>query len=143
MNVLMIIISVVAIIAILYFLFPRVLICGNSMNPTYKDDEIVWATRIFRRKNLKKGDVVVVHFKTVEDGQHRTVIKRITQVSDLYKERKIYIEGDNPKESYDSRMYGFIPASLVIAKILKPRRNMRYFIDWDELVKSKLDKENK
>ena len=91
-----------------------VLVCGNSMFPTYQDGEIVSSKRFFDRKSLKIGDVVVVKFsKNFKLEGERVVIKRIAYITDNY----IYLLGDNPSESYDSRYYGQVPISFVLCKL--------------------------
>lgn len=87
------------------------------MYPTYKDGEIICSTRLFKRSNLKEGDVLIF------EREDLYVIKR---VGEIYKDEKgkvlaIYFLGDNPPQSYDSRVYGFIPVGQVVSKVINPR----------------------
>lgn len=100
-----------------YYLFPVITVCGDSMYPTYCDGEIVFGTRLFRKSKLKRGDVVLFH---APNDRKRIVIKRIEEV------RKgagvMYCLGDNPDQSYDSRMYGYIALSNAVCKPIKSRK---------------------
>lgn len=80
-------------------------VSGNSMMPEYIPDQKVLGVHWF--VNLKKGDVVIAQI------ENREIIKRIVQI----KNNKIWIEGDNKKESRDSRTFGWVDKSKVIAKV--------------------------
>ena len=88
------------------------------MTPTYAPNEILRSKRIFSRKKLDVGDVVVVKFKKdfPIEGQ-RIVIKRISDI----KGNKIFLLGDNADASYDSRYYGYVPVSFVMCYIKDQR----------------------
>lgn len=117
----MLVFFVILVILVLFFLFPFIQVCGDSMTPTYKDNEVILSTRLFNRKNLKIGDVVVTKFKYKDETEgHQIVIKR---VADVYG-GKVYLLGDNPTVSYDSRDYGYVPLDYVICRIIKPRKKV-------------------
>lgn len=78
---------------------------GESMAPTYPQGKIVLAWR-FRKP--KKGDVVIVKHHRLE------LIKRVDQLQD----DKVYVLGDNPAESTDSRHYGWLPLSSVLGVVV-------------------------
>lgn len=72
---------------------------------------------------LSVGDVVVVH----HPGRKGTVCKRVLGLpGDQILDRRlsivpdgcIYLEGDNPNNSSDSRNYGPVPASLLVGRVL-------------------------
>lgn len=117
------IIVFIVVIALLlnFYFFPRALVVGNSMYPTYKDGEVIRVKRVFNKKKVKENQVVIVKFKVVEDDRHRVVIKRVTKFSDLYKEKRMFLEGDNPIESYDSRMYGYVPVKYILGVLIDQR----------------------
>ena len=94
---------------LLYFLFPIIQVCGDSMYPTFKDGDIVLGCRLF---TIKRNAVYVYHPPVGE----KYVIKRLTQVSPTTK--KLFFEGDNSDYSYDSRMYGYISRDKVVAKCI-------------------------
>lgn len=85
------------------FLFRRVE--GESMAPTYPQGKIVFAWRFLKPK---KGDVVIVKHHRLE------LIKRIEQLEG----DKVYVLGDNPPESTDSRHYGWLPLSAVLGVVV-------------------------
>jgi len=62
-------------------------------------------------RELKPGDVVIISHNGLEK------IKRIEkQQGDL-----IYLLGDNPQASTDSRSFGWVQAKTIIAKVVWPK----------------------
>lgn len=102
-----ILIPVFAVIALLLFIFPVVQISGNSMNPTFNDGDIILGCRLF---SLKVSDVYVY---TPPVG-HKYVIKRLSRIS--RSRGNLFFEGDNPNDSYDSRMYGYVDRDKIVAR---------------------------
>jgi nickel-type superoxide dismutase maturation protease len=88
------------------FLIRRIV--GDSMFPTLVDDAVVVARRTTR---LTPGDVVVLKHGKMEK------IKRISKIEGS----RIYLLGDNPNYSTDSRHFGSVPAEDVLAKVIWPR----------------------
>jgi phage repressor protein C with HTH and peptisase S24 domain len=81
---------------------------GDSMAPTLRAGQIVVGRQT---RELKPGDVVIVLFRSLEK------IKRIErQQGDL-----IYLLGDNPAASTDSRSFGWVQAKTIVAKIIWPQ----------------------
>lgn len=81
---------------------------GDSMVPTLRKGQLVIgrATR-----DLSPGDVVIVSHNGLEK------IKRIEkQQGDL-----IYLLGDNSASSTDSRSFGWVQATQIIAKVVWPK----------------------
>ena len=91
------------------FFFRRVV--GDSMKPTLRDGQIIFAHHV---RSFKPGQVVVAHVGT------REVIKRIT---DIDHKGQVYIEGDNPHQSTDSRQYGKIVDTNIAGVVIWPRVN--------------------
>ncbi len=83
-------------------------VSGVSMEPYVGPGAIVVARGFFLR--LKKYDVVVVQQNGIEK------IKRILHI----KNGKIFLIGDNPQKSTDSRHFGWLPKSAVIGKVVWP-----------------------
>jgi nickel-type superoxide dismutase maturation protease len=85
-------------------------VAGESMVPTLTPGRIV-LVRSFR--TLRVGEVVIVR----HDGLEK--IKRITMLEDGL----VFVTGDNPEQSTDSRSFGWLPEELVVGKLLWPRRH--------------------
>lgn len=88
------------------FLLRRVM--GDSMAPTLVPGKVVVA---LRPRNLKRGDVVIVR----HDGLDK--IKRVHEISF----DKVFLTGDNPTHSTDSREFGWLPTEHVIGRLVWPR----------------------
>ena len=99
----------IVVIAILYYVFPVIQVCGDSMYPTFKDGDIIIGCRLC---SIERNEVYVFHPPVGE----KYVIKRLTQVSSTT--NKLFFEGDNPDHSYDSRMYGYVARDKVVAKYI-------------------------
>jgi phage repressor protein C with HTH and peptisase S24 domain len=81
---------------------------GNSMAPTLTDGQLVVGRQT---RELAAGDVVIVSHNGLEK------IKRIERhEGDL-----VYLLGDNPGESTDSRTLGWLPAKTILAKVIWPK----------------------
>ncbi|RLN87683.1 hypothetical protein BBJ28_00003656 [Nothophytophthora sp. Chile5] len=106
---------------------------GVSMVPTIPDGSFIFVERLSRRwRNLERGDLVQLRSPTRHRGE--TITKRILamvcrDVVELQprfdEERKgkitvpkghVWVEGDNPTCSVDSRHFGAVPAALVIGR---------------------------
>lgn len=104
-------------VGLLYYFFPIIEVCGISMFPTYRDNEFIIGTRLFRKRSLKIGDVVMYH---PPNGRKRVVIKRIHDI-DL-SAGVMFCVGDNEDESYDSRDYGFVSLNRIVCIPIKQRK---------------------
>ena len=104
-------------VAVIYYLFPIITICGCSMFPTYIDGEIIFATRLYRKSKLKAGDVVVYY---APNEKRRIVIKRIAEIDTNV--GVMYCLGDNADESCDSRVYGYVSLNRLICKPITQRK---------------------
>jgi phage repressor protein C with HTH and peptisase S24 domain len=81
---------------------------GNSMIPTLTPGQLVVGRYV---SDLKPGDVVIVSHDGIEK------IKRIErQQGNL-----LYLLGDNSKESIDSRVFGWVHESAIVAKVVWPK----------------------
>lgn len=79
------------------------------MSPFIKEhEEVLTFSYIFRQP--KEGDVVV--FRQVVPPF--VLCKRIKKIV----KNKIWVEGDNKKESIDSRFFGFIDRKNIIGKVI-------------------------
>jgi signal peptidase I len=142
-----------------------VMVSGNSMAPTYSDWQLIVVDR--RIPTLKRNDVVLVRtdsgviLKRIAYTGGDLYVKRATSddAFDLVQVRlrpspknrdlravrvpegEIYLVGDNMSESFDSRSFGTVPVSDVIAWIPDaplpkgPNRTIRpYFASEIELL---------
>jgi nickel-type superoxide dismutase maturation protease len=81
---------------------------GDSMVPVLKPDRLVVVSE---KTRFEVGDIVMIR----RDGLEK--IKRITRL----RGDTIYVEGDNPAASTDSRHFGWIAKSSVQGTIIWPR----------------------
>ena len=84
---------------------------GLSMLPAFNHGKIVVGLRFVRKP--KVGDVVIVRHHRLE------IIKRVDQIHD----GKVYLLGDNPSESTDSRQFGWLPLNAIRAIVFGPQRS--------------------
>jgi len=92
------------------------------MNPTLTNNSMIVVDKyMYKIFDIKRGDILILEIEKEE------VIKRLAflpgEKADFngklvsLKENEIYILGDNPKESIDSRNYGPVKTELIIGKI--------------------------
>ncbi len=95
---------------------------GNSMLPTLKNNSMIIVDQyLYKLFTIKKEDILIFRVENEE------VIKRIhglpgetieTKERQLtLKKDEIYVLGDNPKESIDSRMYGPLKINNIVGRI--------------------------
>ena len=82
----------------------RFTVSGNSMTPTLHSGQDVLSINWF--VNPKVGDIVVIK----KSGKE--MVKRIQKVED----GKVFVVGDNPSESIDSRSFGPVNMADVVGK---------------------------
>lgn len=109
----------IAVLVVLYYLFPLIQVVGDSMYPTYKDGEIIVGTRLYLKSNLKYDDVIL--YRSPVDG--KVVIKRVCLIKKDKNKLYFYCLGDNLDFSNDSRNYGFVSSKNIICKVLNQRGN--------------------
>jgi phage repressor protein C with HTH and peptisase S24 domain len=79
------------------------------MVPSMRPGALVMATGLY--KTLRVGDVVIIR----HDGLEK--VKRLSQIDN----DRIYVLGDNPSASTDSRQFGWLPIEVITAKVIWPR----------------------
>jgi nickel-type superoxide dismutase maturation protease len=86
----------------------RVEVSGLSMAPTLQpgDRLVVWKTR-----SVSRGDVVAASDPRQPE---RTMLKRVVSVDP----EGVFLLGDNPGQSTDSRQFGYVPIMCVLGKAL-------------------------
>jgi type IV secretory pathway protease TraF len=82
---------------------------GVSMTPSLKPGQLVIASGIYR--SLHVGDVVIIAHDHIEK------VKRVHKIQG----QKVFIIGDNSRGSLDSRSFGWLSMSHIIAKVIWPR----------------------
>lgn len=80
-------------------------VVGHSMLPAYPEGKVVIAMRVRRPR---PGDVVVLRH------QGREMLKRVASVNTHH----MFVVGDNPQASTDSRQWGWLPRSHVLGVVL-------------------------
>lgn len=84
------------------------------MLPTLVPGSIIVATKVY--KNIRVGDVVVID----HDGLEK--LKRVELITD---DGQVYVTGDNPNASTDSRSFGWLHESAVLGRLVWPRNSRR------------------
>lgn len=86
------------------------------MNPTLKDGDTILVSGLsYILSKPKIGDLVVLKGDLPRHGKAgRYIIKRIEKI----KANKFYVLGDNPKESTDSREFGWIDRQKIVGKVI-------------------------
>lgn len=87
-------------------------VVGHSMVPTLPPKTRVIGTGFF--KEVKVGQIVIIVHNDTEK------IKRIDQIKD----NQIFVLGDHPETSTDSRQFGWLPIEVIKARIFWPRAKM-------------------
>lgn len=88
-------------------------VVGISMLPTYEEGQLIVAVKPIRRVGLH--DIVII----THDGREK--IKRITDIEP----GKLYVRGDNPRHSTDSRHFGWVHKNSVKGKVVWPINKTR------------------
>jgi phage repressor protein C with HTH and peptisase S24 domain len=78
------------------------------MLPTFDEGQVVIAVKSFRKVRLH--DIVII------SHQGREKIKRVTELDG----KKVYVRGDNPRHSTDSRHFGWLDQTHVKGKVIWP-----------------------
>jgi signal peptidase I len=96
------------------FLKPIVVrrVVSPSMAPKLRPGQLILATKMFRK--LRPGQVVIVAKNDKE------LIKRIERIEVEGEEERIFLIGDNLGSSIDSRQFGWLDKSHVVARVFKP-----------------------
>ncbi len=85
-------------------------VTGHSMMPVLPPNTLVLGWRWFQK--LKVGTVIIFSHNNIEK------IKRIASIDE---NGDLFVVGDNPDGSSDSRKFGTIKRSQVLAKVVAPR----------------------
>ncbi len=92
--------------------FLRYEVAGSSMSPTLRPgDFVVVDRRAFAHRAPARGDVILIRDPR-EPG--RTLVKRVANV-DLH--GSLWVLGDNPEQSTDSRAFGAVAPGTVLGRV--------------------------
>lgn len=111
---------IISMIVVKYYKLELVRVSGSSMYPTLLDGRpLLIRKRLNFNKDVKPGRIFVV---TSPDGY--SVVKRLSEVIFAEGSYYLYILGDNPDHSRDSRHYGYVRADRLegIAVFNKPKK---------------------
>jgi nickel-type superoxide dismutase maturation protease len=84
-------------------------VVGQSMSPSLKPGQLIIGLYLGKPK---VGELIIFRHKGLEK------IKRIDKIE----HESFFVIGDNPQQSTDSRQFGPINSSQVLARIVWPRR---------------------
>lgn len=85
---------------------------GDGMYPTLEKGQLV----LVRRRSVLKVDDIIVFLR---NGAEK--VKRITGIEGNF----LYVLGDNPRYSTDSRHYGYISRDTVVGTVIFPREDRK------------------
>lgn len=94
---------------------------GMSMSPVLHHQDVVLVdAEAYREQTPRLGDVVIIRHPFQSDV---AIIKRITAIE---ADGRLFIQGDNPSESTDSRSFGWVDACFLLGKVTSclTRRNV-------------------
>ena len=100
--------AITGLVVLVWRRFDRVEVSGLSMAPTLQpgDRLVVWRTR-----SVRPGDIVAAPDPRQPE---RTVLKRVTSVDP----EGVFLMGDNPVQSTDSRQFGRVPIKSLLGKAI-------------------------
>lgn len=85
-------------------------VVGVSMSPKLSPGQLLLATPLFRQVN--PGQVVIVR----HDGKEK--VKRVERIAD----NKVFVIGDNLAVSTDSRHFGWLDQTQIVARVFWPKK---------------------
>jgi len=83
-------------------------VVGDSMLPTLRAQDRILAKHV---TNIHPGDIVIAHHPSRKE---LLVIKRVVDINDA----GLFLQGDNPQHSTDSRTLGTFPFSSILGLVV-------------------------
>lgn len=115
--------------------FLVVTVCGDSMTPAYQPGDRVLVRRT-RKSVFSRGDVVVLHLSALDSsvapvsrpamGAQELAIKRVAAIAGdpfpggVIPVGQVYLLGDNPTTSLDSRTVGAVTTDHIFGMVVRP-----------------------
>ncbi len=91
-------------------LLSKLRVSGHSMEPVIKNNDIIFVSFVpYLFKNPQINDIVAF-----ENKKGEILVKRITKIYN----KRIFVEGDNKKDSLDSRQFGLISKKEILGKVI-------------------------
>jgi nickel-type superoxide dismutase maturation protease len=91
----------------------RFRVSGASMAPTLAPgDQILVDLGAYRRAAPQPGEIVLARHP------YRTDVRMVKRVAAVGPDGRCALAGDNPAESADSRSFGWVPAALVLGRVV-------------------------
>lgn len=117
MNLILFIICLIVIIGIIVTRFEIIVASGISMYPTVKDGDWLLVYKPLNKFSIKEGSIYVVEIDL--PLYHELVVKRITKTYETNSSVKVWLLGDNPDHSHDSRYYGYVSSKFIVGRVIK------------------------
>jgi nickel-type superoxide dismutase maturation protease len=87
---------------------------GNSMLPAYREGDFVLVDAgAYVDLPPRPGDVVLVAHP------YQTNVRMVKRVQSITPEGRVFVVGDNPGESTDSRSFGPLRPSQIVGKLMR------------------------
>jgi nickel-type superoxide dismutase maturation protease len=81
------------------------------MRPLLRDGALIAATRLDPESVLRVGEVVVAR------RPDRTSVEMVKRIQAVDHQGNVFLRGDNPALSTDSRHFGSVPRNLILARV--------------------------
>ena len=87
-------------------------VSGDSMYPTYRDGDVVEVDVDAYVEQLPEAGDIVLAQHPFKGGVH--IVKRVKHITD---EGRVFVVGDSPLESSDSRGFGALRPAQILGKV--------------------------
>ncbi|MCF7929322.1 MAG: S26 family signal peptidase [Spirochaetales bacterium] len=124
-GILSLLVSAVAIVFLLQSVSLEIVrVQGKSMEPVLHQGEVLWVNRLAYGFHIPFSQRYLFQWKTPSSGEivlfsisGRMYVKRCLRVIEEKNKKYVYVVGDNPEKSIDSRMFGPIPVRAIHGRV--------------------------